>query len=128
MLDIKLIRENPERIKERLSYKEVDCAKEIDRIVALDGRRRELIAKTEALKAEQNKVSKQIPALKKAGEDTAPIFAQMIALKENIKEIDGALKQVEEEYNNLMLVLPNLPDEDLKPGFDGIPKFPGNEI
>ena len=116
MLDIKLIRENPEIIKKRLSFKEADCSKEIDRIVELDGQRRELIARTEALKAEQNKVSKQIPALKKAGKDTAPIFAQMNELKENIKKIDNDLKLVEEEYHNLMLVLPNLPDEDLKPG------------
>lgn len=116
MLDIKLIRENPEKIKKRLSFKEADCSKEIDRITELDGQRRELIARTEALKAEQNKVSKQIPALKKAGEDTAPIFAQMNELKENIKKIDNDLRLVEDEYNNLMLVLPNLPDEDLKPG------------
>ncbi len=116
MLDIKLIRENPEKIKEKLSFKEVDCSKEIDRIMELDGKRRELISKTENLKAEQNKVSKQIPAMKKAGEDTAPVFAKMNELKETIKQIDTDLKAVEEEYETLMLMLPNLPDEDLKPG------------
>ena len=64
MLDIKLIRENPEDVKTRLKGKEVDCDAAIDRILELDGQRRELIAKTEAAKSEQNKVSKQIPAMK----------------------------------------------------------------
>lgn len=82
----------------------------------LDAQRRSLISETEALKAEQNKVTKQIPAMKKAGEDTAPVFAKMNELKEDIKNIDEKLKGVEDEYTSLMLGLPNLPDEDLKPG------------
>ena len=116
MLDIKLIRENPERIKERLKYKEVDASETIDRIVELDGMRRDLIYKTEGCKSEQNKVSKQIPALKKAGQDTTEIFKQLNELKETIKNTDAQLREVEAEYTNLMLTLPNLPDEDLKPG------------
>lgn len=116
MLDIKLIRENPERIKERLMYKQVDCNAAIDRIMELDGTRRDLIYKTEGCKSEQNKLSKQIPAMKKAGEDTTELFAKLNGLKEQIKETDAELKKVEDEYNTLMLGLPNLPDEDLKPG------------
>jgi seryl-tRNA synthetase len=109
MIDIKLIRENPEAIKQRYLAKEVDFSSEIDRILFLDGKRRELIYNTESLKAEQNKVSKQIPAMKKAGEDTAPIMAQMKTLSDKIKAIDAELKTVEEEYNTLMLGLYNLP-------------------
>jgi len=116
MIDIKLIRENPERIKERLLYKEADCEAVIDRILALDAARRDMIYKAEGWKAEQNKVSRQIPAMKKAGEDISVVFAQMNALKENIKNADANLKSIEEEYLRLMLGLPNLPDEDLKPG------------
>ena len=63
MLDIKLIRENPDKIKAGLKAKEVDCDELIDRILELDEQRRTLLQQTEALKAEQNKVSKQIPAL-----------------------------------------------------------------
>ena len=113
MLDIKLIRENPEDVKTRLKGKEVDCDAAIDRILELDGQRRDLIAKTEAAKSEQNKVSKQIPAMKKAGEDTAPVFARMNELKEAIKGFDNELREVETEYRSLMLGLPNLPDTDL---------------
>ncbi len=116
MLDIKLIRENPEKIKAGLLAKECDCSEEIDRILELDGKRRELIVRTEGLKAEQNKVSKSIPALKKAGEDTAPIFAKMAELKKTIGDIDSELKEIENEYTTLMLSLPNMPDPDLKPG------------
>ena len=64
MLDIKVIRENPEDVKTRLKGKQVDCDKAIDRILELDGQRRELIFKTESAKSEQNKVSKEIPKLK----------------------------------------------------------------
>lgn len=116
MLDIRLIREKPEEIKQRLLNKQVDCNESVDKILALDEKRRELIAKSEADKAEQNKVSKQIPQMKKAGEDTTEIFAKMNGLKEEIKTIEAELKTVEDEYNLLMLSLPNLPDEDLKPG------------
>jgi seryl-tRNA synthetase len=116
MIDIKLIRENPELVKQRYLAKEMDFSSEIDRILSLDGQRRELIFKTESLKAEQNKVTKQIPVMKKAGEDTAPIMAQMKVLSDNIKAIDTQLKAIEDEYNTLMLGLYNLPDPDLKPG------------
>ena len=116
MLDIKIIRENPEDVKTRLKAKEVDCDAAIDRILELDGERRELIFKTESAKSEQNKTTKQIPAMKKAGEDTTAVFARMNELKEEIKAIDLKLKEVEDEYRTLMLGLPNLPDRDLRPG------------
>ncbi|MDD6265626.1 MAG: serine--tRNA ligase [Clostridia bacterium] len=116
MIDIKRIKEDPAKIKGLLKAKEVDCDDKIDRILELDITRRDMIGKNEALKAEQNKVSKQIPVMKKNGEDTAPVFARMKELSETIKENDGKLAEVEAEYRNLMLSLPNTPDEDLKPG------------
>ena len=116
MLDIKYIKENPDDVVKRLAMKGKDAKEDIDRIIELDAKRRSMIAETEALKSEQNKVSKQIPALKKAGQDVAPIFAQMKELSDRAKDIDAALKDVEIEYTNLMLGLPNLPDTDLKPG------------
>lgn len=116
MLDIRRIKENPEEIKRLLRAKEVDCDAAIDRILELDKERRELIASTEAKKAEQNKVSKQIPILKKQGQDVAPIFRQMGELKSDIADNDARLADVEAEYRTWMLGLPNLPDPDLKPG------------
>ena len=116
MIDIRRIKENPEEIKRLLRAKEVDCDEAVDRILELDQKRRELIASTETKKAEQNKVSKQIPMLKKQGQDVAPIFRQMAELKNQIAENDKALTDVEAEYRTWMLSLPNLPDPDLKPG------------
>ena len=118
MIDIRRIKENPDQIKTLLRSREVslDCDAAVDRILELDAKRRELIASTEAKKAEQNKVSKQIPMLKKQGQDVAPIFQQMAELKAQIAENDKALTDVEAEYRTWMLSLPNLPDPDLVPG------------
>ena len=116
MLDIRLIKENPEEIKARLEAKGRDCSEEIDRILELDAKRRDLIHDGEQLKARQNKASKEIPACKKAGEDVAPLLAEMKTISDEIKASDAALKDVDAEWRTLMLALPNLPDPDLKPG------------
>ena len=116
MLDIRRIKDDPDKVKAGLRAKEVDCDAQIDRILELDGKRRALILETETSKAEQNKVSKEIPMKKKAGEDVTPIFKRMGELKAKIAENDKLLTEVEAEYRTLMLSLPNLPDEDLVPG------------
>ncbi|MDR3210122.1 MAG: serine--tRNA ligase [Oscillospiraceae bacterium] len=116
MLDIKRIRTEPDKIKELLLRKEAECGAEIDRILALDTRRRELIAQSEADKAEQNKVSKVIPVLKKAGQDTVAVLGKLNDLKERVHLAETELKTVEDAYNLLMLSLPNIPDEDVVPG------------
>lgn len=116
MLDIKRIRENPEEVKAGLLAKEIDCGAAIDRILDLDTHRRELIFQTEQNKSAQNKVSKEIPAMKKRGEDTSIIFTEMAKLKADIAINDAKLAEIETEYHSLMLSLPNLPDADLAPG------------
>ena len=116
MLDIKRIKENPEAVKAGLRAKEVDCDAIVDRILELDEQRRALIASTESRKAEQNRVSKMIPQLKKEGKDVAPIFAEMASLKAGMAEDAEKLDAVLAEYKTAMLSLPNLPDPDLVPG------------
>ena len=116
MLDIKRIKEDPQAVKAGLRAKEVDCDAAIDRILELDEERRALIASTETRKARQNKVSKEIPALKKAGKDVSAVFAEMAELKAGIAEDAAKLDAVLAEYRTLMLSLPNLPDSDLLPG------------
>ena len=116
MLDIKYIRENPEEVIVRLQKKGKDAREDIEAILALDGERRTLITETEAIKAEQNKMNKLIPQYKKEGKDVAPIFAEMKAMSNKTKEIDEKLKEVETKQTDIMLGLPNLPDEDLLPG------------
>ena len=116
MLDIKYIKENPEEVIARLAKKGKEAREDIEKIIELDAKRRALIAETEALKAEQNKITKTIPALKKEGKDTAPIFAEMKEMSAKAKANDDMLKEVETQFTSLMLGLPNLPDPDLKPG------------
>ena len=102
MLDIKRIKENPDAI--------------IDRILELDEQRRALIASTEKRKAHQNKVSKEIPQMKKQGKDVAPLFAEMAELKAGMAADGEKLDAVLAEYRTCMLSLPNMPDPDLLPG------------
>ena len=116
MLDIKRIKENPDAIKAGLKAKEVDCDAIIDRILELDEQRRALIASTEERKAHQNKVSKEIPQMKKQGKDVAPLFAEMAELKAGIAADAEKLDAVLAEYRTCMLSLPNMPDPDLLPG------------
>lgn len=116
MLDIKYIKENPEEVIARLAKKGKEAREDIEKIIELDAKRRAIIAETEALKAEQNKITKTIPALKKEGKDTAPIFAEMKEMSAKAKANDDMLKEVETQFTSLMLGLPNLPDPDLKAG------------
>ena len=97
MLDIKRIKEDPEKVKAGLRAKEVNCDQEVDRILALDKERRDIIHDMEQKKAEQNKVSKTIPQLKKAGEDTAPVFQKMSELKGQIAAQEETLRARREE-------------------------------
>ena len=116
MLDIKLIKENPEQVIARLANKGKDAREEIEKILDLDAQRRAMIVENETLKAEQNKTNKLIPQYKKEGKDVSEIFARLKEMSAKTKENDANLKVVEEELNLLMLGLPNLPDEDLLPG------------
>ena len=116
MIDLKLVKDNKEEVIARFAAKGRDARAELDRALELDARRRDLIFATDALKAEQNKASKQIPALKKAGGDVAPIMAEMKEIAEKTKQNDAAIRETEAELNKIMLGLPNLPDPDLLPG------------
>lgn len=116
MLDIKLIKENPQNVIDRLRAKGKEAETDIYRVIELDAKRRELIASSESLKAEQNKTTKLVPIYKKEGKDCAPIFAQMKELGAKVKEQEEELKQVETEYTSIMLSFPNLPDPDVVPG------------
>jgi seryl-tRNA synthetase len=96
--------------------KEADCGVSIDRLAELDIKRRELIALTEAGKAEQNKLSKQIPQLRKSGGDVPSVIERLNELKSGVRDYDAQLRAVEREYQTLLYSIPNLPDEDLAPG------------
>ncbi|MBR3862204.1 MAG: serine--tRNA ligase, partial [Clostridia bacterium] len=118
MLDIKFIKENPELVKERLASRQKDYSADIDRLLTLDVERRALIADTEQKKAEQNRISKQIPALKKEGKDVAPIFAEMKKLSETVKADEVKISAIDSEISTILLSIPNTPNEKVPVGKD----------
>ena len=91
MLDLKRIQENKDKIKELLLRKGFDA--DFDTVLALDKERRAVIGEVEVYKAERNKVSAQIPALKKAGQPVDEIFKEMRALGDKITECDAKAKE-----------------------------------
>lgn len=111
MLDIKYIKENPDEVKARLATRQKDYSKEIDRLLELDVERRALIADTEAKKAEQNRISKSIPQLKKEGKDVAPIFAEMKELSDKVKVDTDKIAAIDAEMTNTLLSIPNMPNK-----------------
>lgn len=116
MLDIKLLRTNPERIQDALKKRNNDL--DIAPAIELDKQRRALLADVEQRKAEQNEITKKIPAMKKAGEDTDAIFAEMRTLSDTIKEDDAKIAQIDSDLRNFMLRIPNIPHESVPVGAD----------
>lgn len=111
MLDLKLIRSNPDLVRQAAANKGVEV--EIDRILALDEERRAGLTEVEQLKARRNSASAEVARLKKAGGDASAIIAEMQAVNARIKVLDDRLKEVEEEQRQLLLTVPNLPDPDV---------------
>jgi seryl-tRNA synthetase len=114
MLDIKRIRKNPEEVNELLKRRNPELS--VDNVVKLDERRRALLQQVEEMKAEQNKVSKEVPVLKKAGEDVSVLLEEMKQLSIKIKEIDIKVKEVEDDMNNELLFIPNIPNANITVG------------
>ena len=109
MLDIKVIRENPDKVKAAMKSRNKDMDALVDEILAIDAQRRELIVKTDELKAQQNAASKQIPQIKKGGGDISEIMQQMNAIKEAIKKDDAVLSELEAKQKKLIYEFPNIP-------------------
>lgn len=116
MLDIKILRQEPEKIIEALKKRNNDL--DITPAIELDKQRREILAEVEKKKAQQNAISKKIPAMKKAGEDTAPIFKEMKELSNEIKEDDEKVRNIDAELRSFMLRIPNIPNETCPVGKD----------
>lgn len=117
MLDIKRIREDYEGVKAAVERR---CKGDfgIENVVKYDEKRREILAEVEQMKNKQNTVSKEIPKLKKAGEDTTAIMAEMKELSAKIKEMDAELAEVEANLQNALLNVPNTPNPEVQIGED----------
>ena len=118
MLDIRFIRENTEKVKQRLSMRGTNYDAAIDEVISLDDKRKAIIGQVEGLKAQQNKVSKQIPQMKKAGEDTTAIMAEMKEIAAKVKELDAQQSEVEAQLKDALLGIPNVPADKVPEGTD----------
>src|SRR4051794_40641987 len=116
MLDLKLIRSDPERVKSALARR--GAAEQVDELLALDARRRELLPDLETTQSERNALSKQIGQAKGSGEEerAAELMASVQGLKERIESGKAELEGVEARLDELALTLPNLPDPDAPEG------------
>jgi seryl-tRNA synthetase len=114
MLDVKLIEEKPEFVKEALAKKGWDF--DPAPLLGLFKERRELLKRVEASKAEQNKLSASVPQVKRAGGDVKAVFAQVKALAAGVKGQQEELEAAEAKIKALVEVLPNMPDPDLAAG------------
>ena len=118
MLDIKIIRENPDKVKAALKTRNADYDSYLDEILEIDEKRRKLSTETDALKAEQNKVSKQIPIMKKNGENTDAVMAEMKEISEKIKNDNAVISELEAKQRDTLLRIPNIPSETTPIGKD----------
>lgn len=114
MLDLKRIQNEKEKVKELLSRKGFDA--DFDTLLQLDEQRRACLTEVEGLKAQRNKVSAEIPKLKKEGKPVEGIFAEMRVLGEKIAECDKQVAELETKVFDMLAAMPNIPDEDLLGG------------
>ena len=118
MLDIKVIREDPERVKAAVKSRNGDLDAQVDELIAIDQERRALQQKSDALKQQQNEASKQIPQIKKAGGDVSEILAKMTEIKAEVKENDERIAALADRQKQIVLEIPNIPDETVPIGKD----------
>jgi seryl-tRNA synthetase len=119
MLDLKLIREAPERVRASLARRgKAEVLAAVDAVLALDGRRRQLIASVDGLRARRNEVSPQVGRLKQQGKEAEaePLILEMRGLGERMGALEGELAVIEEEVRTHLLNIPNLPEDAVPAG------------
>ena len=116
MLDIKIIRENPDKVNELLKRRNSELS--IDEVIEIDKQRREVQGKADNLRAERKNISQQVGQLKKEGKDTTEIQENVRKLGEEIKELEEKELEFNEKQKSLLLNIPNTPDETTPVGHD----------
>ena len=118
MLDIRLLREDPSAVKARLATRSGNYSDLIDQILACDARRRESETRVQHLRAEKNRLSKEIGGLKKSGADSSELEAQVKGFSNEMEELGRLATELDGEQRNLLLQVPNLPAPGLPEGSD----------
>ena len=120
MIDIKLVRKEPERVKELLSRRDPVYAERVDELLTVDRERRTLLTEIEQLKAKRNKLSKEIGKLFKEGkrEEALSLKAEVEDISKKAKDLEKELRDVEERFKKLILSIPNIPHPSVPVGED----------
>ncbi len=116
MLDLKFIRENPEIVKKAIKHKNEKA--DVDELLKIDEKKRKLQFEYDNLKSKQNKVSKNVPLLKKQKKDVSDLLAQMTDISKKIKEISSELSNFSMKLDRMLLTIPNIPHPDVPIGND----------
>jgi seryl-tRNA synthetase len=116
VLDLKLIREQPERVRAELARRGEDAVAGLDVVLELDGQRRAAIPRLEELRASRNAAAEAISQAKRAGEDATDAIAQQREVGSREKELSRELADIEERLRAALAPLPNLPDPTAAPG------------
>lgn len=111
MLDIRLIRENPDLIKQRLANRGGDHASMVDELVSIDTARRTAETERQKLQGDRNRISKEIGIAKKNGQDTSTIETEVRSINERIEQIGLDADSADTRQKDLLLSIPNLPHE-----------------
>ncbi|MBC1343767.1 serine--tRNA ligase [Listeria welshimeri] len=115
MLDVKLLRNNFEEVKQKLQNRGEDLG-EFEKFGELDKRRRTLIVETEALKSQRNEVSQEIAKLKREKQDADAKIEEMRVVGDRIKTLDIELREIDEKLDMILMSIPNIPHESTPVG------------
>lgn len=114
MLDIRRIRNNPEEVQNLLERRNQEIS--LSKVLELDKLRREKLVLAETMKAEQNRVSKDVPTMKKEGKDVGTLLEEMKQLAEKVKLIDVEIKEIDEKIEQELMNIPNTPNANVTIG------------
>ena len=111
MLDLKFVVENAQKVKDAMATR--SGSYDVDEVLRLDSKRRELLKEVESLKAQRNKVSGEIAVMKKNKQNADDKIAEMKKVGETIKALDAELAEVEPQLRYALLSIPNIPDASI---------------
>ncbi len=117
MLDIKLLRENPEKVKDALKKRGYE-RDQVDNLLEMDSRRLEVLRRVEELRNQRNVASKEIGRLKREGKDTTELQKKMKEVSDEIQSLDEELRSLNEKIKQGLLMIPNIPHESVPEGHD----------
>ncbi|MDR3564266.1 MAG: serine--tRNA ligase [Negativicutes bacterium] len=116
MLDIKFVRDNPEKVEAALKSR--GMAFGLTEFLGLEKKRRELLGEVEALKSKRNTVSQEISRLKRTGGAADEMIVEMREVGDQISQLDGQVKEIEAALSEIMMTIPNIPHESVPVGAD----------